>query len=50
MSLCRCKIVSAIQNHVVKGVYVVDKPDPMDFNVLGMNPFLESVPMRQEGR
>ena len=38
------QIVSAIQNHVVKGVYVVDKPDPMDFNVLGMNPFLESVP------
>ncbi len=38
------QIVSAIQNHVVKGVYIVDKPDPMDFNILNQNPFLENVP------
>lgn len=38
------QIVSAIQNHIVKGVYVVDKPDPMDFNILNQNPFLESIP------
>ncbi|HMV42976.1 MAG TPA: hypothetical protein PK079_21450 [Leptospiraceae bacterium] len=43
------QIVSAIQNHIVKGVYVVDKPDPMDFNVLNANPFLESVPRETGG-
>lgn len=38
------QIISAIQNHIVKGIYVVDKPDPMDFNLLNQNPFLESIP------
>jgi len=38
------QIVSAIQNHIVKGIYVVEKPDPMDFNLLNQNPFLESIP------
>ena len=38
------QIISAIQNHIIKGVYVVEKPEPMDFNVLNLNPFLESIP------
>lgn len=43
------QIISAIQNHIVRGIYVVDKPDPMDFNILNANPFLESVPRETGG-
>lgn len=43
------QIISAIQNHIVNGVYVVDKPDPMDFNLLAQNPFLESIPRETGG-
>jgi hypothetical protein len=39
------QIISAQQNHFVKGVYVVDKTDkPIDINVLNLNPFLENIP------
>ncbi len=40
------QIVSAIQNHFVKGIYVIENAgtNKIDMNVLNLNPFLENVP------
>jgi hypothetical protein len=39
------QIVSAIQNHFVRGIYVVENNSvKIDTNVLNLNPFLESIP------
>jgi hypothetical protein len=34
------EIIYALQNHVVRGLYIVEMPEPMDFEILKQNPFL----------
>ena len=34
------EIITAIQDHVIRGVYVVDMPEPVDFELLKQNPML----------
>lgn len=34
------EIIYAIQNHIVRGLYNIEMPEPMDFELLKQNPFL----------
>lgn len=36
------QVTSAIQSHIVPGMYVIEKPTPMDFELLNTNPFLQA--------
>ncbi|HMV44370.1 MAG TPA: hypothetical protein PKD50_17685, partial [Leptospiraceae bacterium] len=42
------EIIYAIENHVVRGLYVVDMPEPIDMEVLKQNPFLQSSESQKE--
>ncbi len=35
------EIIYAIQNHIVRGLYVVEMPEPMDFEIIKQNHFLK---------
>ena len=38
------EVIYAVQNHIIRGLYVVETPDPIDFEVLKQNPFLQISP------
>lgn len=38
------EVIYALQNHIIRGLYVVETPDPLDFDVLKQNPFLQISP------
>ncbi len=42
------EIIYAIQNHIVRGLYVVDYPEPVDFELLKQNTFLQNSSTEKE--
>lgn len=42
------EIIYAIENHIVRGLYVVELPEPVDFEVLKQNPLLNSSSSAEE--
>jgi len=42
------EIIYAIQNHIVRGLYVVDYPEPVDFELLKKNTFLQNSSIEKE--